>query len=80
MPLDHPLGANLFDGPEGTYPEVILLRGAYDALGTVGPGGCAHEAWVALDAEEVDLSLEVVRHVAAAVGGPEPYAGGDASS
>src|SRR3954451_25440949 len=55
--------AQLLDGREAPHPEQVLLQGADEALRAAVALGLAHEGRRALDAEEADLTLEVVADV-----------------
>src|SRR3954454_21569262 len=55
--------AKLLDGREAPHPWQVLLQAADEPLGAAVPFGLAHEGRRALDAEEADLTPEVVAHV-----------------
>src|SRR5205085_5632668 len=63
---------------EAPPPEQVLLQGADEPLGAAVALGLAHEGRRALDAEEADLTLEVVADVLTPVVVAEPEAGSDA--
>src|SRR4051812_20427857 len=69
--------AELLDGLEAAHPQQVLLQGPDEPLGAAVALRLAHERRRALDAEEADLTLEVVAHVLAPVVVAQPQAGGD---
>lgn len=69
--------AKVLDGLEAPEPEQVLLEDADEALDAAVALGLANERRLALEAEEVELALEVVGDELAAVIVAQPGAGGD---
>ena len=70
--------AQLLDRLERLHPEQLLLERADEALGAAVALGCGRKRRARADAEEVQLALEVVAEVLAAVVVAQAEPGGDA--
>jgi len=60
-------GPQFFEIAEAADPQDLFYEGAKEALDASIALGLAHESWGWLDSQELDLGLEVVAHVHAAV-------------
>ena len=70
--------AERLDGVEAPHPQQILLQRADEAFRDAVAFGFPHETRRALDAEERDLLLKVVREIVRPVVVPEPEPAGHA--